>query len=859
MNGADKVVMEEAQAQIERTMRRFLEAALLWQSEERTLAFLTNDIIGIGMGDQGAVASKEEVRALLQRGKKEQRGAAYVLELERAKTRFYPPEFGTFCAVVRIRCTQDGAVTRSGYMQSAALRRLDGRWKICQLHASPLSLSEESIEAYPLKFAESALAELRAELQPKALALLDHSISGGVVGRYWETGFPVYFVNERMLSHLGHTRQSFWAETGGGFEQCIHPEDQAFVSETIENALREGDEFELRYRMRKRSGDVCWVIERGRKGAQDAGRTPLISVYVDITQTVVLQRTLAEKAAALEEKNEELETLANNVPGGVVTMRLDSRMTILYGNAFFYRMYGYTQQQVEEELDSEWMNFLPDGSARRALDAVLDAYEKSTSHFEFETQALQRGGQLLWALVRGGFIRTGSGTNVHCVMLDITARKRMEQALRLSEERFRIALEKTTNIIFDYDVPSGTILHAGPQKRFDVTMHLEDAPDSLLLGGKLLSDDRATFNATFEQIRAGAPQAQCVVRALRPDSGARWNRISMTGVTDEAGENVRAIGMVEDITRQKETELAYLREEQYRQAFLADTLAFYVINFTQRCFESYKVDSPLCVEPLDDHSYDAALSRAVENRLYGEDKRKFFALFSYSNVLAAFHRGETELKLEYRCMLPSGGAKWMRSTMRLMLDALTNDLKGFMYVIDIDERKREELRLEYESQRDFLTGVYNKGAAEAKIRAALQVERNARYAAFLILDLDRFKEINDTYGHPVGDSLLAEAARKIRASFRESDVVGRFGGDEFCIFLTGVRSRADLEHIAEKLCCSFSTLLPQQGAAALSCSVGIACCEGKRKSFEQLYQEADIALYRAKAAGRAGFAFYTEA
>ena len=85
-----------------------------------------------------------------------------------------------------------------------------------------------------------------------------------------------------MLSHLGYTQRTFFAETGGRFEHCIHPDDRAFVRETLESALREADEFELRYRMRRRDGEVCWMIERGRKDVPEAGRTPLILSLIHI-------------------------------------------------------------------------------------------------------------------------------------------------------------------------------------------------------------------------------------------------------------------------------------------------------------------------------------------------------------------------------------------------------------------------------------------------------------------------------------------------------------------------------------------------------------------------------------------------
>lgn len=330
----------------------------------------------------------------------------------------------------------------------------------------------------------------------------------------------------------------------------------------------------------------------------------------------------------------------------------------------------------------------------------------------------------------------------------------------------------------------------------------------------------------------------------------------MTALQDAQGRPTRAVGMIEDVTRRKEAELAYTREEQFRRAVLADAMASYDINFSRDAFESCKVDSPLCVVVKPGEPYERLVRDVTMERLIEEDRHAFVHTFCRSSVLRAFERKQREIRLEYRFIQPGGAVIWLETTLRLVLDTDSGDKKGFMYVMDIDRRKKAQLALTRKSECDSLTGVYNKRTAEARIRDQLKTDEGIQTGAFMMIDLDRFKAVNDTCGHPFGDTVLIRAARAVRERFRENDIVGRLGGDEFCVFFCGIRTRKRIEEAARELCEAFRALYsPSADAPAPSCSIGIALTGGVAKSFDQLYAEADRALYRAKKNGRDGYAF----
>jgi diguanylate cyclase (GGDEF)-like protein/PAS domain S-box-containing protein len=180
---------------------------------------------------------------------------------------------------------------------------------------------------------------------------------------------------------------------------------------------------------------------------------------------------------------------------------------------------------------------------------------------------------------------------------------------------------------------------------------------------------------------------------------------------------------------------------------------------------------------------------------------------------------------------------------------------------DISERKRAEARILSMVRFDPLTSLFNRTVfVEWVQKAVARVKRGGEPFAILYLDLDHFKDVNDTLGHPKGDLLLKTVAQRLRSSIRQTDVLARFGGDEFAIMEVDIRRPEDASILARKLLDRLSEPYSIDGnLIRLGASIGIALCERDALDAEALLSYADVALYRAKAEGRNCYQFFTDA
>ena len=172
------------------------------------------------------------------------------------------------------------------------------------------------------------------------------------------------------------------------------------------------------------------------------------------------------------------------------------------------------------------------------------------------------------------------------------------------------------------------------------------------------------------------------------------------------------------------------------------------------------------------------------------------------------------------------------------------------------ERKRIERRLAWLALHDSLTGLPNRHAFRVRLEQALaRAERNGEAVAVLYLDLDRFKEVNDSLGHAAGDAVLQAVAERVRGSIREMDSVSRLSGDEFVVLLESLPSQDAAETVARKILKALEPAVSVPGGEALvTTSLGVAYCARSRScAADSLVRGADAAMYRAKALGRGGF------
>ena len=222
--------------------------------------------------------------------------------------------------------------------------------------------------------------------------------------------------------------------------------------------------------------------------------------------------------------------------------------------------------------------------------------------------------------------------------------------------------------------------------------------------------------------------------------------------------------------------------------------------------------------------------------------------------------GKTQYK---RWHVRKNGSRFWAEGMLTKLNDGTGKLVGYTKVLKDDtDRKSMEEKVRHQALHDTLTGLPNRLLLEDRIQQAIAIAgRNQEKSAILFLDLDRFKLINDSFGHHAGDEVLKVAAKRLKESVRFEDTVARFGGDEFVVVLSGITSREEIETIIKKIITSFEAPIylgrdPKE--IYVNTSIGVALYPENGKDEQELIKNADAALYHAKESGRKGRSYFSD-
>lgn len=216
--------------------------------------------------------------------------------------------------------------------------------------------------------------------------------------------------------------------------------------------------------------------------------------------------------------------------------------------------------------------------------------------------------------------------------------------------------------------------------------------------------------------------------------------------------------------------------------------------------------------------------------------------------------------LQFRMIVPSGGFRWVENRYTPVRDEAGRLIEVEGMITDITERKRAEEKIALLARTDSLTGLANRATFVERLQQAFtNAKRSGRAFAVLYLDLDHFKDINDTRGHPVGDLLLRETADRLKARVRDSDLVARFGGDEFAILQSDIGDPADAGALGGDIVAELAKpYLIQGNELRVTTSVGISPFSPSTVGPDAMLAQADLALYRAKDDGRNQYRFHTE-
>jgi len=222
--------------------------------------------------------------------------------------------------------------------------------------------------------------------------------------------------------------------------------------------------------------------------------------------------------------------------------------------------------------------------------------------------------------------------------------------------------------------------------------------------------------------------------------------------------------------------------------------------------------------------------------------------------------GQPKLDIEEFMVDVSGTKKWL-STSKVPLRNDRDEITGLIGVArDVTRRKQAEEQVNFLAFHDMLTGLPNRSLFADRLDQALAgLRRGGSRVALLYVDLDRFKYVNDTLGHPAGDELIRQVAARLSAVKGESDTVARLGGDEFAVIQLGIATARETEALSETILEEIGRPFDLFGNPAfVGASIGIALSWGKTAASHEMLRKADIALYQAKSQGRGRFRLFTD-
>lgn len=419
-------------------------------------------------------------------------------------------------------------------------------------------------------------------------------------------------------------------------------------------------------------------------------------------------------------------------------------------------------------------------------------------------------------------------------------------------------LRHTQSMVFVKDME--LVYHAASQAFAQMTGH-DSAEDIIGKTDWDIFEDQTLAKAYIADdhrlLNQGKPLISYVEPIATRNGTPGYGSTSKYIIRDDAGKPLGLLGITIDITKEHTARINYQQELEFLLRLRENSYLSVLADITDWRMDRI-IQGPCWGDhpPLKPGNLDYFLQNAADRVTEDDDVRAFFSDFSMENAIAMFERGKRGFDLEYRRNLSDRTSHWVREEAKFILDPTNGHLMLALTLQDIDAETRLRDELVAAAEHDALTGLLNRGTTMKRIERYLHNEGATGTHALFMLDLDNFKNVNDTYGHRAGDRVISRAAAAIRSTFREADVVGRIGGDEFFILMKNterawiVRKKAKDLLDALRLACSST-----DEGVELTCSVGISLYRADHKSLETLYAEADAALYRAKAAGKDRFAY----
>lgn len=521
----------------------------------------------------------------------------------------------------------------------------------------------------------------------------------------------------------------------------------------------------------------------------------------------------------------------NDLPGGVGIYELGDEIRATYLSRGLANLLAYTPQEFHRYNELNLLDSVHERERKR-IETVFQRLKKS--HRELDVSfRLQRREDCYIRLLGRYSQHHGQFPVYYLVASDISEAYQNALALERQNTRLQFVFSHSTLEMWEYHldadclVPlSRTIL--GGHSPFEI-----HHPASFLLDeGYIHPDYSITLHHDFSLIKAG--QEPDSILSVRTAGGSfRWLRLSYAFLSGGEQEYGRAIGIFQDVHDEIAMRLKALGQDE---AFFG--------GFNLQTGAPVLADNQVWKIMDGSHDFYAQYDTVLQEAIQSEYRYAFHEINTSEKLKRFVQEGKKELTIEAKMMHPfhkEYGYRWAR--FHFSISVANNTKIGYIAIKDIETSKRQEQVLQERAHGDSLTGLYNRFSIEEIVTRYLR-ERGG--STFFLIDIDRFKLINDTYGHDMGDRVLKRLASLMRTVFPQGAIIGRLGGDEFVAFIP--HDNEAVRNAGDELC----RVIAQDRTLGIhfSCSLGFCINTEEGATFTDLYQHADLALYHSKNNGR---------
>lgn len=423
----------------------------------------------------------------------------------------------------------------------------------------------------------------------------------------------------------------------------------------------------------------------------------------------------------------------------------------------------------------------------------------------------------------------------------------------LITEELQIVARQSRVLIDRYNLKTHTVERFADFKRQHTGVpHIrENVPRSVIESGIVSADTVDMFLGFYEEMYQGKPFGCVDVRMKAPSGEYLWFHGEYTLLYGKENEPEYAICTFMDNTKKREMEQASEKWRRNLASILSESILYVEVNLTQNIIDRQEGSAAYIRHGKAAESLEAFTDYGAANHFISQNKKEYYDFFDRKRLIGLFYEKVYDDNFDYCIFDEAGGSFWIQANIGIMKYPYSDDVMAIISYMNIDQQRKELEQLTKMASQDALTGILNRKGFDKQVQTALESFQPPDTIALFIIDLDNFKQVNDRLGHQTGDTVLKQTACTLLEYFPD-DIVGRLGGDEYVVFLSGCFGQQDLKSRAKGLLEALQFEIGGNKRINISASIGIAFGKGKI-TFEKLYRKSDIALYTAKKAGKSRY------